>query len=269
MESKGKIVFRHFPELGGVVLVRGNGIAHKFPRHAHASLCIGRVYRGKRELVSADTTISVGAGSGFIIETDRQHRCVAGEAHTYSVLSVPGGFLSSGNKEACKNRLPRFSLQRIMDRDVLELYERTVKVLGEASSILEKESALFSFIMMLDRHYGCEPAEDQSGKNRGAVMTAKVFIEERYKDDPALADMAEAAGLSPYHFIRVFCDRTGVTPHEYLTGVRMRHARTLLSQGVPIVDVALSLGYSDQSHFTRYFKRIIGITPGAYVRFNR
>jgi AraC-like DNA-binding protein len=61
-------------------------------------------------------------------------------------------------------------------------------------------------------------------------------------------------------------DTVGMTPHSYLTQVRVRHAKSLLSAGLPITQVATEAGFYDQAHLTRHFKRIVGLTPGRYVK---
>jgi AraC-like DNA-binding protein len=68
---------------------------------------------------------------------------------------------------------------------------------------------------------------------------------------------------------RSFERAIGLPPHAYLEGVRIRRARQLLDRGAPLVEVALTVGYPDQPHFTRRFKRFVGITPGQYVRERR
>jgi AraC-like DNA-binding protein len=57
-----------------------------------------------------------------------------------------------------------------------------------------------------------------------------------------------------------------LTPHAYLDQLRVRHARELLRNGIAPADVALRTGYADQSHLTRHFRRLVGVTPGQYAR---
>ncbi len=80
--------------------------------------------------------------------------------------------------------------------------------------------------------------------------------------------MAEQAGLSRYHFIRVFQNKTGLSPHAYLTQVRVNNARTQIESGLTLADAAFSSGFSDQSHMTRYFKSIYGVTPGKFRKLS-
>ena len=79
--------------------------------------------------------------------------------------------------------------------------------------------------------------------------------------------LAREAGLSPAHFARAFKESTGRAPHRYLMELRLDHARSLLDAAdVTLSDVALRAGFADQAHFTRFFKRQFGVTPGAVLR---
>lgn len=79
--------------------------------------------------------------------------------------------------------------------------------------------------------------------------------------------LAREAGLSPAHFARAFHDSVGMAPHQYLVQLRLERARRLLdAPGAVLADVALRSGFADQAHFTRFFKRRFGVTPGAVVR---
>jgi AraC family transcriptional regulator len=91
------------------------------------------------------------------------------------------------------------------------------------------------------------------------------YMTAHLKDDVGLTDLADAASLSPYHFIRVFSDTMGTPPHRYLSRMRIEHAKTLLLLGeTPIVQIALACCFSLQSNFTRAFHRATGSTPQAY-----
>jgi AraC-like DNA-binding protein len=80
-----------------------------------------------------------------------------------------------------------------------------------------------------------------------------------------LAELASICGVTPFHLIHSFRASFGIPPHAYLTQVRARRAREMLIRGNPLSSVAYMCGFSDQSHLTRVFKRIYGVTPGVYV----
>jgi AraC-like DNA-binding protein len=79
-----------------------------------------------------------------------------------------------------------------------------------------------------------------------------------------LAELAERVGASPTHLVRSFAARFGVPPHAYVVGRRVEAARRLLLDGRPPAEVAASVGFHDQAHLTRHFRRHVGTTPGRY-----
>lgn len=89
--------------------------------------------------------------------------------------------------------------------------------------------------------------------------------------DPGLTipDIAAAAGYSQFHFMRSFAAAMGVTVHDYLVQCRLHAARVLLAKGTPAAEVALTVGFADQSHLIRQFRAVFGVTPGAYSEQSR
>ena len=79
-----------------------------------------------------------------------------------------------------------------------------------------------------------------------------------------LDQICHLEGLSKSTLLRAFTKSKGVTPYSYLQNIRIGEAKKLLEQGLPPVEEALQTGFSDQSHFTNYFNRYIGLAPGVY-----
>ena len=79
-----------------------------------------------------------------------------------------------------------------------------------------------------------------------------------------LDQICHLEGLSKSTLLRAFTKSKGVTPYSYLQNIRIGEAKKLLEQGLPPVEAALQTGFSDQSHFTNYFNRYIGLAPGVY-----
>jgi AraC-like DNA-binding protein len=84
-----------------------------------------------------------------------------------------------------------------------------------------------------------------------------------------LRDLADLAELSLHRFAAVFRREVGLPPHRYLSRVRVRHAKRLLSQGVPAAIAAVEAGFYDQSHLARHFKIFCGLTPGEFQSRHR
>jgi len=79
-----------------------------------------------------------------------------------------------------------------------------------------------------------------------------------------VADLAQAVGLSPFHATRLFTQATGLPPHAWRTQLRLQHALGPLREGATVADVAAASGFTDQSHFTRHFRRMFGVPPGRW-----
>jgi len=90
-------------------------------------------------------------------------------------------------------------------------------------------------------------------------------ITENYANEIKLAELAQVAGVSNFHFAREFKRTTGTTPHQYLIKFRVERAKSLLTENeLPLAEVGLRSGFSHQSHFTRLFRKITGTTPHMY-----
>jgi AraC-like DNA-binding protein len=89
--------------------------------------------------------------------------------------------------------------------------------------------------------------------------------------DPTLSatELAAAACLSTYHFMRCFRVTTGVTVHGFVVQRRIEAARDMLAKGIPAAEVARAVGFTDQSHLIRRFRSVLGVTPGQYARDTR
>jgi len=104
------------------------------------------------------------------------------------------------------------------------------------------------------------------GQERNAVRKARQFIQVNWSQKITLSELAKYVGLSRYYFLRIFCAEVGIPPHSYQDSLRVSYAKRLLKQGVPLKEVAIETGFSDQSHFANRFKRVVGVTPGFYIK---
>lgn len=105
---------------------------------------------------------------------------------------------------------------------------------------------------------------DQHVEHEVAARRAVRFITERAAEPITVADMADAAGYSPFHFTRLFADRVRVTPNRFLAGVRFHRAKQLLLTGNDsVVDICHEVGFSSPGTFTRRFREEVGVAPSA------
>lgn len=104
---------------------------------------------------------------------------------------------------------------------------------------------------------------------RQQVLAARAFIEQHYAEPIGLPAIADAAGCSRFHFLRLFRQYYGCTPHQYLTTVRLREARRLLLGGATATEACFAVGFGSVASFTALFRRQHGCPPGAFAAHHR
>jgi len=119
------------------------------------------------------------------------------------------------------------------------------------------------------RHFASpRPADAQAGGTlpKHKLRAVLEYIHEHLDAELSLEHLAAVAHVSPYHFARLFKHSTGLPPHQYVIARRVERAQELLRERdrLPLAEVAFETGFSNQSHFTRHFKRLVGVTPRLY-----
>ncbi len=111
------------------------------------------------------------------------------------------------------------------------------------------------------------PPRPANGKDQPSALTrARDYLRDHLYDPVSLDELTAVAGLGRFRLLRAFQRRFGLPPHAYQLQLRIERARALLRRGVLAASVASELGFCDQSHFARHFKRVLGVTPGQYAQ---
>jgi AraC family transcriptional regulator len=136
---------------------------------------------------------------------------------------------------------------------------------GDALDRMYGEGLSTALAVHLLREYGAAvlwPKRQHGGLPREKLMRAVEYIQDQLNTDLTVSGIAQAVGMSPYYFIKLFKESTGQTPHQYVIEARVRKAKELLTTGkFTISEVAHHVGFVDQSHLTRHFKRLFGLPP--------
>jgi AraC-like DNA-binding protein len=265
---------RYWPHAAvpGVDLLRARYVTHRYARHAHETYTIALIEDGVEEFTHGRSLLRAGPGAVALLNPEVVHTGHAGvpEGWSYRVLYPSAQVVRDIAAElgAARGGTPHFPETVVADERSAQLV-RAAHLAAEHGDPLAASSSLHAALAgLLSRH--AQPAgRESAGRVRRAaraVRTARELLHERVAAPPALDELARLTGLGPHALLRAFRAETGLPPHQYLNQVRVRMARRLLDSGVPPADVAATAGFADQAHFTRHFKRVVGVPPGAYQR---
>jgi AraC family transcriptional regulator len=136
---------------------------------------------------------------------------------------------------------------------------------GDALDRMYGEALSTALAVHLLREYGAPvlgPKRQYGGLPRAKLMRAVEYIQDQLDTELTVSGIAQAVGLSPYHFTRLFKESTAQSPYQYVVEARVRKAKELLTTGeFTISEAAHQVGFVDQSHLTRHFKRVFGLPP--------
>ncbi|MGN9839435.1 AraC family ligand binding domain-containing protein [Nonomuraea sp. H19] len=260
--------WRH-PAVPGTDLLRAHYVTHRFTRHVHDGYAIGVIVDGVEEFDYRGTLHRAGAGELVLVNPDAAHTGHAGapDGWSYRMLYPSIDLLAGIAAElGAPYATPHFAEQVVRDDAVAALLCRAHRAaeLGDALAASTLSRTLFA--RLLTRHATPRPAPALPGEGMRAVREALEVLHGSLVDPPTLDDLAGAVGARPFALLRAFKRATGLPPHAYLTSLRVRQARRLLQSGVCPAQVAAEVGFTDQAHLTRHFRRIVGVPPAAYQR---
>ena len=245
---------------------RFEGTQQPFPNHFHEYYVIGFVESGERCLSCKNNEYAIQKGNVLLFNPGDNHACVQNDGGTldYRGFNISKEVMLDLAEEVTRKReLPGFSENVIFDEEVTcylhPLHEMVMKGLCDFG----KEENLLLLISMLIQRYG-QPFENCIPECREEIEKACRFMEQHFAERIYLDQICRYAGLSKSTLLRAFTKSKGVTPYSYLENIRIGEAKKLLEQGFPPIEAALRTGFSDQSHFTNYFNRFIGLSPGVY-----
>jgi AraC-like DNA-binding protein len=182
-------------------------------------------------------------------------------------LYVDADALRKASEQVAGRELPMPTFREFfMDDNVVKHRFRQMHLAAERrDSDLEQEEGLLQFLHVLLARLDVVPSVNvRRGSEHGAVKRVREYIEECFAESISLACLGHLGNLSPFHLHRVFCETVGMPPHAYQTQIRVNRAKKLLRERHPLSDVAHIVGFADQSHLTRHFYRLVGVTPGRF-----
>jgi AraC-like DNA-binding protein len=256
----------HDPHLG-LRALEANFVRHAYPRHSHDYYVICIIDRGRQSFLHGGQKHFTPPGGLILINPGEAHtgEPAAAEGFTMRCLYPTPEQMRAAAGDA-DGQLPWFTQVRADDPAAHASVAALHAALTRGASPLEGEVRLTWTLAGLVERYGQAQPSPPQVREREAVRQVRRYLDEHAAESVRLSDLAAHVALSPYHLLRAFRAEVGLPPHAYLDSVRIRRAERLIAAGQPLAEVAAETGFSSQSHLTRMFKRVLGVTPGQYAR---
>lgn len=260
--------FWESPALAGVELLQARYIEQRFSPHVHEGFVFTVIEGGAQRFRHRGAEHLAPVGSMVLINPDEVH--TGSKAHDqgwwyrgfYPAPVQVDGVLDELGLE--RSGAPSFAMSVLQDADLHQAFGLLHRLLESDASALQQQTAWRETLLLLFQRHARVPQAPAPGQEPRAVRQAKELLAASLAAPPSLEQLAAAVNLSPFHFARVFRRATGLPPHAWLQQRRLEQARALLRQGCMPLNVALQLGFADQSHLNRQFKQAYGVAPGEY-----
>ena len=262
-------MFWRADDLGDVELLHARYRSHSFGRHTHQSLALGVISGGVERFTCRGNGHHAVTGQIIVFNPEEAHTGEAADAGgwAFRMFYINAELLreAAPTSNGRLSDVPAFCNSVINDQSLADKLCRLHRTLESSDSLLGRQE-LFHMTLceFTGRHANLQLEDEPVRPERRAVRLVREYLDAYTHRNVALNELAAISGLGSYHLIRVFRAETGLTPHAYFEQVRVHRARALLQRGASIADVAAALGFTDQSHLNRHFKRLTGVTPGVY-----
>jgi AraC-like DNA-binding protein len=253
---------------GGMECLSATFLTHQFAPHAHDTFSIGAIDKGAQIATIRGTREASGPGDLYLINPGEIHDGAPREGgYRYRMIYPDMALLREILEDVTGKPFlgtPAFGRQILLDKALADAFYRAHVTLEEGAGALETSQPMFEVLDAVFRRHGSSIIIPADTREKNAVERARDYLVENFADDVGLEELASVAGLSRAHLIRAFRRQFHITPHSFLTDIRVQHARRRLRQGGQPAEIALECGFADQAHFTRHFKARSGLTPGQY-----
>ncbi|WP_099467683.1 AraC family ligand binding domain-containing protein [Konateibacter massiliensis] len=243
-----------------------NGIMQKFPNHFHEYYVIGFVESGNRYLTCKNKDYTIEAGDLLLFNPLDNHACrqIDNKALDWRSININEDIMRETVKQIKGiDYLPKFTTTVAYHSEALLLLRELHKLIMEQRKDFEKEEIFFFLIEQLISEY-TEPAKENLSEVSAEIQKSCTYMENHYAEFITLDDLSKLSNLNKYTLLRNFTKQRGVTPYQYLEAIRIGEAKKLLEKGIDPLEAAMQTGFVDQSHFTKFFKKLIGLTPKQY-----
>jgi AraC-like DNA-binding protein len=258
--------------IAGVECLRATALRHHYGRHCHEAYAIGVIESGVGGNRCRGADHYTPAGSIVTMNPGEAHTgYTAGDRPlSYRMLYITAAAMRTALPEGAP--LPHFSTPCIDDRVWADRLGRLHRCLEADADPMAQQDRFLAVIGSLCARFGSRFGgrnggglySPPKGKEPLAVGRVKAYLRTHFAESVCIDDLARLTGLNRAYLIRTFTRTVGMPPYTYLTQIRVERAKERLAAGRTPADTALAVGFADQSHLNRHFKKLTGTTPRLY-----
>lgn len=244
-----------------------NNSIHSSKTHFHNEVSVALIEKGSSKTQIDGKTYEFTERTFLIIPSNTSHKCNPYDYDNWNfrMLYINNEWFKSGfNIKSEKIKFDYMKITKHMFFNIIKLIDNLEKRMMN----IENESELLAYISYLienDNIYLDENISENLNLNR--IGEIKEYLNENYLKNIKLDELSKMANVSKFYLIRKFNNYYGLSPHQYITNLRINHAKELLKKNEEVVDIAIESGFYDQSHFIKCFKEYTGVTPMKYKNY--
>ncbi|WP_199257189.1 AraC family transcriptional regulator [Pantoea sp. BAV 3049] len=253
-----------------VEAIRAHFTGHAYDPHWHDSWLVGVTEQGVQQFHSRRQKHQSRPGTVFLLEPGELHDGDAIDelGFTYRMLYIDPAFMRQQLSTLFGHVPDRFELNFAHtlsgDRQLAYATFNAFQSLYDRELKMVKEGNMQTLFAALTQHQHWRKSIVLPHQEKTLALQARDYLHDHLHEDIGLSDMAAALGVDRFRLSRQFQAQFGLPPHAWLIQLRLTHARRLLSLGVTPAVVAAQLGFADQSHLGRWFRRVYQLTPARY-----
>ncbi|WP_055566860.1 AraC family transcriptional regulator [Streptomyces atriruber] len=235
---------------------------HRYAPHFHEEFTVGVCVGGSEVIDYRGGRLDIGPGSIVVLGPGEVHTGGPGATggYAYRAMYPALPLLAEGTAA-----LPHFRDPVVDDPELAAALRAAHTELSAHADPLEAESRIPWLLTALARRHGtARPLDDRVPGADRIARTVRGRLADELLTPPTLTELAAPLGLSRYQLLRAFRTSTGMPPYAWLAQHRVTRARAHLEAGLRPSEVAPLVGFADQAHLTRWFRRVLGVTPAAY-----
>jgi AraC-like DNA-binding protein len=256
--------------LTGLSLLHADFTTHEYPLHTHEALVIAMTEQGGSIVRSRGQIEEATPSTLFVFNPGEPHAGRMGwsERWRYRSLYLTRAALDEVAGGLGLEDVPYFTSNVFADRDLIDAFLAMHLAIEEGRDVFhERELLIATFGRLFQRHGdGGGVRIDMAPRDLTLLRRVKDRMQAEYASELRLEELAAVVGLTTFQLIGLFKRTVGLTPHAYLTQVRLNVACRQLAHARPLAEVATDVGFYDQSALTKHFKRCYGITPLQFAR---